>query len=165
MLLIWIKKIFRNNKKSPELSKSANILANKIINKNELIIKKFSNLKKPNSEVLKSLIMKELKTEKVYKNVFSGDYCFQLNELPDLIYEISYTNDFNFGCSSAGGILNGFSVEYFHKIKIFSLYLKNKKEHLKGEKTTELADSVYWSLLLGANYIARGEFERLYLKK
>jgi len=157
------KKIFRNTKNDAELSKSSKILANKIIKKNELIIKNFANLNNPASEVLKSLIIKELKTKKVYKNVFSGDYCFQLNELPDLIYEISYTNNFNFGCSSAGGILNGFSLEYFHKIKIFSLYLKNKKEHLKGEKTTELAENVYWSLL-GANYITRGQFELDYLK-
>ena len=158
------KKIFRNTKNDAELSKSSKILANKIIKKNELIIKKFANLNNPASEVLKSLIIKELKTEKVYKNVFTGDYCFELEDLPDIVYEISYTNEFNFGCSSGGDILNGFSCEYFHKIKIFSLYLKTKKEHLKGEKTTDLAESVYWSML-GANYITRGQFEMDYLKK
>ena len=47
---------------------------------------------------------------------------------------------------------------------MLSLYLKTKEEHLKGEKTTELAESVYRSML-GSNYITRNQFEENFLKK
>ena len=163
-----ISNLIKRNKNAKSRSLEAKKLAKLIIEKNNLIIKTFANLTDNNSsrtkEYLKSLIMKELKTDQIFANVFSGDLCFVLDEIPDLTYEISYTNGFNFGCSSSGGVLNGFSFEYFHKIERFSLYLKTKKDHLKGEETTDLAEDVYWSLL-GANYITRGQFEMHYSKK
>ena len=165
-----ISKLIKRNKNVKSRSLEAKKLDKLIFKKNNLIIETFANLKDNNSsrskEYLKSLIMKELKTDQIFPNVFSGDQSFVLKELPDLIYEISYTNGFNFGCSGGGGenTLNGFSCEYFHKIEKFSLYLENKKDHLKGEETTDLAESVYWSLL-GANYITRGQFEMHYLEK
>ena len=163
-----ISKLIKRNNNAKSCSLEAKKLAKLIFKKNNLIIETFANLKDNNSsrskEYLKSLIMKELETDQIFPNVFSGDLCFVLDDIPDLNYEISYTNGFNFGCSSSGGALNGFSFEYFHKIKKFSLYLKTKKDHLKGEETTDLAESVYWSLL-GADYITRGQFEMHYLEK
>jgi hypothetical protein len=163
-----ISKLIKRNKNSKKNSLEAEKLAKLIFKKNNLIIETFANLKDNNSarskEYLKSLIMKELKTDQIFPNVFSGDLCFIFDDITDLNYEISYTNGFNFSCSSRGGVLNGFSCEYFHKIEIFSLHLKTKKDHLKGEETTDLAESVYWSLL-GASYITRGQFEMHYLEK
>ena len=159
-----LSKLIGGKKKVKKSSLEAEKYSKLIFKKNNLIIKNFANLKNTNKEVLKSLIAKELKTNSIFPNVFTGDLCFVLNDLQDLNYEISYTNGFNFGCSGGGNELNGFSCEYFHKIKIFSLYLKKDTEHLKGEKTTDLAKEVY-NNLLGDNYIPRSEFENKYLEK
>ena len=155
-------KLIGGKKEIKKTSLEAEKFSKLILKKNNLIIKTFADLKNVDKELLKSLIAKKLKTDRIFPNVFTGDLCFVLDDLPDLNYEISYTNGFNFGCSGGGNKLNGFSCEYFHKIQIFSLYLKSDKEHLKGETTTELAKSVY-NNLLGDNYITRMEFEKKYL--
>ena len=79
-----ISKLINRNKNAQSRSLEAEKLAKLIIKKNNLIIKTFANLTDNNSsrtkEYLKSLIMKELKTDQLFAIVFSGDFCFVLDE-------------------------------------------------------------------------------------